>query len=156
MQPTHCTHYSRADHTDNWSPRLGDERADRAWRIGDLRGRGVIVTLGSDWPIAPYDPRESFASAMLRRTGWASRGRAGQTRPGDLGRRRRRGLHERVLAIRWRGRRHDRAGHARRPHGAFARDPLTSDPDVFATSPVLLTVVDGDVVVNRVPALDAV
>ncbi len=39
---------------------------------------------------------------------------------------------------------------------AFAHNPLTSDPDVFATSPVLLTVVDGDVVVDRVPALDAV
>ncbi len=23
MQPTHCTHYSRAEHSDNWSVRLG-------------------------------------------------------------------------------------------------------------------------------------
>ena len=32
MQPTHCTHFVRADHTDNWSERLGPARAKRAWR----------------------------------------------------------------------------------------------------------------------------
>src|SRR5262249_35449499 len=47
MQPTH-SHFTRADHTDNWSARLGGERADRAWRCRDLRDAGVPVVLGSD------------------------------------------------------------------------------------------------------------
>jgi hypothetical protein len=67
MQPTHCTHFTRADHTDNWSTRLGPERADRAWRCRDLRDAGVPVVLGSDWPVAPYDPRHILADARLRR-----------------------------------------------------------------------------------------
>jgi predicted amidohydrolase YtcJ len=32
--------------------RLGDERADRAWRCRDLRAAGVPVVLGSDWSAA--------------------------------------------------------------------------------------------------------
>jgi len=68
MQPTHCTEYTRADHTDNWSVRLGDARADRAWRCGDLRAHGATVVLGSDWPIAHHDPRVIMAAARLRRT----------------------------------------------------------------------------------------
>ena len=68
MQPTHCTEYTRADHGDNWSVRLGDERADRAWRCGDLRAHGATVVLGSDWPIAHHDPRVIMAAARLRRT----------------------------------------------------------------------------------------
>lgn len=74
MQPTHCTLYCAADGSDNWSRRLGDERARRAWRIGSLRRAGVTMALGSDWPIAPYEPLRIMADAQLRR-------RAG--RPGD-------------------------------------------------------------------------
>lgn len=53
MQPTHCCDFTRADHTDNWSRRLGEERASRAWRCRDLWDSGATVVLGSDWPIAP-------------------------------------------------------------------------------------------------------
>jgi predicted amidohydrolase YtcJ len=67
MQPTHATEYTRADHSDNWSRRLGDERANRAWRCRDILEAGAILTLGSDWPIAPYDPRGVIAAAQLRR-----------------------------------------------------------------------------------------
>jgi predicted amidohydrolase YtcJ len=67
MQPSHATDYTRADHSDNWSRRLGDERADRAWRCRDLLDAGAILTLGSDWPIAPFDPRGVMAAAQLRR-----------------------------------------------------------------------------------------
>ncbi|MEC4017218.1 amidohydrolase [Streptomyces sp. H27-D2] len=66
MQPTH-TAYTRADHTDEWSRRLGDERADRAWRCRDLRNSGATLVLGSDWPIAHFDPRAIMAAARLRR-----------------------------------------------------------------------------------------
>ncbi|WP_406161150.1 amidohydrolase [Streptomyces sp. NBC_01005] len=66
MQPTH-TAYTRADHSDEWSKRLGDERAGRAWRCRDLRDAGAYLALGSDWPIAHYDVRQVLATARLRR-----------------------------------------------------------------------------------------
>ncbi|MET9777857.1 amidohydrolase [Streptomyces sp. NPDC006367] len=66
MQPTHLA-YTRADHRDEWSLRLGEERAGRAWRCRDLRDAGATLLLGSDWPIAHYDPREVLATARLRR-----------------------------------------------------------------------------------------
>ncbi|WP_364309047.1 amidohydrolase [Paenarthrobacter nitroguajacolicus] len=67
MQPVHGTHHTRADRTDNWSVRLGGERAARGWRCRDLREAGVTVALGSDWPITPYDPRAMMADSILRR-----------------------------------------------------------------------------------------
>ena len=71
MQPTHCTEYTHADHSDNWSTRLGPVRASNGWRIRDLRDAGVRVALGSDWPIADFDPRGILAAAQLRRRGGA-------------------------------------------------------------------------------------
>ncbi|WP_432167583.1 amidohydrolase [Streptomyces sp. bgisy031] len=67
MQPTHCCDFTRADHTDNWSRRLGEERASRAWRCRDLQDSGATVVLGSDWPIAPYPPLGVMAGARHRR-----------------------------------------------------------------------------------------
>ncbi|WP_017200008.1 amidohydrolase [Arthrobacter sp. M2012083] len=67
MQPIHGTHHTRADRSDNWSVRLGPERAARGWRCRDLRDAGVTVALGSDWPITPYDPRAMMADSILRR-----------------------------------------------------------------------------------------
>ncbi|MEV6833399.1 amidohydrolase [Streptomyces sp. NPDC051133] len=67
MQPTHCCEFTRADHTDNWSRRLGGERAGRAFRCRDLWEAGAKVVLGSDWPIAPYPPLEVMAGARHRR-----------------------------------------------------------------------------------------
>ncbi|MEU0369538.1 amidohydrolase [Streptomyces sp. NPDC006283] len=67
MQPTHCCDFTRADHTDNWSRRLGEERASRGWRCRDLWDSGATVVLGSDWPIAPYPPLGVMAGARHRR-----------------------------------------------------------------------------------------
>ncbi|MFJ8039204.1 amidohydrolase [Kitasatospora sp. NPDC096147] len=67
MQPTHGA-YTRADHTDEWSRRLGEERAALAWPCRTLRDTGAVLALGSDWPIAHFDPREVLAHAQLRRT----------------------------------------------------------------------------------------
>jgi predicted amidohydrolase YtcJ len=53
-----------------WPARLGPVRTARGWRYGDLKRRGVCVALGSDWPIAPADPRLGIASAQLRRPPW--------------------------------------------------------------------------------------
>lgn len=74
MQPPH-TAYTRADHTDEWSKRLGDERAARAWRCRDLRDAGAVLALGSDWPIAHYDARQVLATARAPR-GAAGAGRS--------------------------------------------------------------------------------
>ncbi|MFG2884102.1 amidohydrolase [Streptomyces sp. NPDC048297] len=67
MQPTHCCEFTRADHTDNWSRRLGEERAGRAFRCRDLWEAGARVVLGSDWPIAPFPPLQVMAGARHRR-----------------------------------------------------------------------------------------
>ncbi|MFB6820823.1 amidohydrolase [Streptomyces virginiae] len=67
VQPTHCCDFTRADHTDNWSRRLGEERASRAWRCRDLWDSGATVVLGSDWPIAPYPPLGVMGGARHRR-----------------------------------------------------------------------------------------
>ncbi|OXY91726.1 amidohydrolase [Streptomyces diastatochromogenes] len=62
LQPPH-TGYTRDDGTDEWSRRLGADRAARAWRLRDLREAGATVALGSDWPIAHYDVRAVLATA---------------------------------------------------------------------------------------------
>lgn len=67
MQPTHCCDFTRADHTDNWSRRVGEERASRGWRCRDLWDSGALVVIGSDWPVAPYPPLGVMAGARHRR-----------------------------------------------------------------------------------------
>jgi predicted amidohydrolase YtcJ len=66
MQPIHLR-YVRGDGSGSWAGRLGDERAQRAFRTADLLRAGATVALGSDWPVAPYDPRLGLAAAQLRR-----------------------------------------------------------------------------------------
>lgn len=147
MQPTHCTLYTRADHTDNWSRRLGTERAARAFRTRDLRDAGARLALGSDWPIAPFDPRAVIADAQLRRPhGHAD---AQPVRPAQS--------LTALMAL------EGYTTHAAEAVGlqqvagrvaegyradltAFVLDPLTAPPDEFAQSPVPLTVVGGGVV----------
>lgn len=67
LQPLHMQ-WRRADGSDDWSTRLGPERARKAWRVRDLIRAGVLVALGSDWPVAQFDPRIGMAWARLRRT----------------------------------------------------------------------------------------
>ena len=67
MQPLHMQ-WRRGDHEDSWAARLGPERAARAWRTRDILDSGALLPLGSDWPVAQYDPRIGMAWARLRRT----------------------------------------------------------------------------------------
>jgi predicted amidohydrolase YtcJ len=67
LQPLHMQ-WRRADRGDSWATRLGPERCARAWRSAELVRSGAIVPLGSDWPVAQYDPRIGLAWARLRRT----------------------------------------------------------------------------------------
>lgn len=69
MQPTHVTRFVHADGSDNWSERLGVRRAQQGWRTRSLVELGVTLALGSDWPIAPFDPREILAEAQTRSHG---------------------------------------------------------------------------------------
>lgn len=147
MQPTHCTLYSKADQSDNWSHRLGDERARRAWRTRDLREAGARLALGSDWPVAPYDPRGILADAQLRR-------QHGHPTDEPIGPEQ--GLTARMALEGYTTHAAAAAGLAqvsgrikegfRADLSSFGLDPLQAPPDEFAESPVPLTVVDGTIV----------
>jgi predicted amidohydrolase YtcJ len=139
MQPPH-TDYTRADRTDEWSRRLGDTRAARAWRMRDLREAGAIVALGSDWPIAHYDARAVLATARAPRG--AAAGRAGltglQALEGCTG-------HAAVAA----GETHLAGRIApglRADLTALGIDPVDAPADEVAEAPVRLTVTGGHLV----------
>lgn len=66
MQPIHLR-WMRPDLSDPWSQRLGSLRCAHAMPSGDLHAQGALVVLGSDWPVASYDPRQGMAAAQLRR-----------------------------------------------------------------------------------------
>jgi hypothetical protein len=65
MQPIHLRWLS-PQQTDSWSVRLGSHRCSHAMPSGDIHGTGANVVLGSDWPVAPYDPRMGFFAAQRR------------------------------------------------------------------------------------------
>lgn len=61
-------------------PRLGQERADRQYRMHSLAETGATLAFGSDWPVSSGDPRDGLAVAASRRTvdgepagGWTPR-----------------------------------------------------------------------------------
>lgn len=142
MQPAH-SHFTRADHTDNWSARLGDTRADRAWRCRDLRAAGVPVVLGSDWPVAPFDARRGLAAAQLRRP--AGQPDVPPVQPHQ-------GLTPLMALEGYTSLAASAAGQTARivPGApaditAFTVDPLHADPDELADAPITMTVVAGTV-----------
>ncbi|WP_411075089.1 amidohydrolase [Streptomyces sp. cmx-4-7] len=144
MQPTHCCDFTRADHTDNWSRRLGEERASRAWRCRDLLDSGATVVLGSDWPIAPFPPLGVMAGARHRRPsrdlGQAPHGPEQALTPLEA----LRGL---TTAPAYAAGEEHEAGRIAPGHRAdlavFAADPLTTAATDLPDLPVLLTVLDG-------------
>ncbi|WP_436499108.1 amidohydrolase [Actinokineospora sp. HUAS TT18] len=146
LQPTHQD-WILPDHTDTWSARVGPERLPAAFRCADIVAAGGKVALGSDWPIASYDPRVVMAGARLRRpagardrtpvglnqaltplqalaghTTWSAHGASEEHIAGTI-----------------------REG-ARADLTAFAGDPLTTPADDLPDLPVALTVVGGRVV----------
>ncbi|RSM78173.1 amidohydrolase [Kibdelosporangium aridum] len=143
MQPTH-SHFTRADHTDNWSSRLGDERADRAWRCRDLRDAGVPVVLGSDWPVAPFDPRRILAAAQLRRPAGEPDVPPVQPHQGLTPLMALEGYTS--LAAAAAGQTGGITVGARADLTAFTLDPLRAAPDELADAPIAMTVVDGTIV----------
>lgn len=146
MQPTHCTHFITDAGTDNWSGRVGAHRVRHAWRTRSLVDTGTTLALGSDWPIAPFEPLPIMADAQLRRR---------VDRPDLPPILRSEGLtavqaldgYTTAAAIAA-GVEHEEG--AIRP-GALADltvlegDPLAVSPEEFAALPVLATVVGGEV-----------
>ncbi len=156
MQPLHMQ-WLAPDASDSWSRRLGAERRARGFRVKDLLRSGAVVALGSDWPIAHYDPRLGMAWARLRRPPGSSDaepllpdqritglealegytvGAARAVGEGDVGGRIKPGL------------RADLTG--------FALDPIECDADDLPDLPVVLTVVGGRVVRDRTDPNDEV
>jgi predicted amidohydrolase YtcJ len=144
MQPSHATDYTRADHSDNWSRRLGYERANRAWRCRDILDTGAILTLGSDWPIAPYDPRGILAAAQLRRP--AGRPDLGPVRP-DQALTAMQALHGYTTAPAVTASAEHLNGRItpgyRADLTAFAASPLQTPAADLPDVPIILTIVDG-------------
>ncbi|MGW1930973.1 amidohydrolase [Streptomyces sp. NPDC001919] len=136
MQPPH-TAYTRADHTDEWSRRLGGERAARAWRCRDLREAGAHLALGSDWPIAHHDARQVLATAR------APRG-AASARHGLTGLMALEGMTSHAAFAAGEERIAGRiAPGCRADLTAFAVDPVEAAADELGDAPVRLTVAGG-------------
>jgi len=145
MQAQHMM-WLAPDRSDNWSRRLGAERCDRAFPIRSLRESGAVVALGSDWPVARYDPREGLAAARLRRPpGERDRAPYDDQAIDGLA-----ALEGYTTAAAWVGGDEQRLGRIRPGFCAdltvFAEDPVACDPDELVELPVLLTVVDGEIV----------
>jgi predicted amidohydrolase YtcJ len=146
MPPLHME-AARADGSDEWALRVGPERAAQAFRAQTLRASGAILALGSDWMVAPFDPRIGMAWARLRRT------------PGRLEMPPRVGAQALTPLQALEGyttgaaatiSKGDRSGRIKPGYRAdltgFAADPVETDADALVDLPVLMTVVDGRVV----------
>ncbi len=146
MQPLHM-HAFEPDMSDGWSSRFEAKRLKRAFRSGDLKRSGAVVALGSDWMVAPFDPRLGMAWARLRR-------RPGHPERPPI-------LPEQALSAIEALEGYttasaytvsDEAVAGRIKPGfradltAFAADPVEIEADDLLDLPVLMTVVDGEVV----------
>jgi predicted amidohydrolase YtcJ len=133
MQPTH-TAYTLADHSDEWSTRLGPDRAARAWCCRDLRDTG-----------ATFDPRQVLATAQLRRLPGTD------TAPvlPDQALTALMALEGMTSHAAYATQQEHVAGRIapgyRADLTAFTLDPLTAPPDELAQAPIRLTMVDGAV-----------
>jgi predicted amidohydrolase YtcJ len=145
MQAQHMA-WLEPDRSDNWSRRLGAERCARAFPIRSLRESGAVVALGSDWPVARYDPREGLAAARLRRpAGEREREPYDDQAIDGLA-----ALEGYTTAAAYVGGDDHRLGRIRPGFCAdltvFAEDPVDCHPDDLASLPVVLTVVEGEIV----------
>jgi predicted amidohydrolase YtcJ len=147
MQAQHML-WCEPDRSDNWSRRLGLERSapGRAFPIRSLRESGALVALGSDWPVARFDPRLGLAAARLRRPP-GDRDRSpydGQAIDGLAA------LEGYTTSAAVTVGEEGRLGRIRPGFAAdltvFAEDPVKCDPDELPELPVVLTVVDGEIV----------
>lgn len=146
MQPLHMSEI-RPSENDTYTRRLGVARTRAAFPTRDLKGSGAIVALGSDWPVAPFDPRLGMGYALLRRgPGATDREPVGPgqaltplevlegytVEPARV-------VGEEAVAGRI-------APGFRADLTIFGADPLTVDPDELLALPIAMTIVDGEIV----------
>lgn len=147
MQAQHML-WCEPDRSDNWSRRLGPERSasGRAFPIRSLLESGAVVALGSDWPVARFDPRLGLSAARLRRPPGEHDRRSYDDEAIDAlaalsgyttGAAATVGDETRLGRI--------RAGFAA-DLTVFADDPVECDADELPELPVVLTIVDGEIV----------
>jgi predicted amidohydrolase YtcJ len=146
MQPLHAEGLDEPGPF-NWRDNLQPEQVANGFRWGDVRRSGAILSLGSDWPVVSADPRPGLAWARLRRA------------PGE--RERAPFAPDQALtaiealegytteAARVLGEEHVAGRIAvglRADFTGLAADPVDCPADELPDVPVLLTVVDGEVV----------
>lgn len=145
MQPLHMQ-WRAADGGDNWAVRLGEDRAATGYRVRDVLDAGVRLTLGSDWPVAQFDPRLGMAWARGRHTPGDSTAHVFEPSQRLSG-------EEALFAYTlWpaQARGHDSSGVL--AVGAVAdltiwgADPVEATPDELPNVPIVMTIVDGRVV----------
>ncbi|MFN8593209.1 MAG: amidohydrolase [Thermomicrobiales bacterium] len=143
MQPLHMG-AARADGSDEWAARVGPERTARAFPAKSFLAAGVNLALGSDWMVAPFDPRLGLAWARLRRT------------PGSLDMPPR-AANQALTALEALAgyttgaatvvSEEDRSGQIKPGYRAdltgFAADPVETDGDSLVNLPIRMTMVDG-------------
>ena len=66
MQPLHAD--PNDDTLNIWAPRVGPERAQRAWAWQSIQRGGGILAFGSDWPIVTLSPWPGIQNAVTRQT----------------------------------------------------------------------------------------
>ncbi|KIP51979.1 amidohydrolase [Leucobacter komagatae] len=147
MQPLHMQ-WREGDNSDNWAQRLG-ERAATGYRVRDVLDTGTRVTLGSDWPVAHYDPRIGMAWARGRSTPGVSGAPVFEPEQRLTG-------EEALLAYTlWPAEARGIADRGFLAPGAvadltiWAGNPVTATPDELASLGVAATVVDGRFVHDR-------
>ncbi|MGW9021448.1 amidohydrolase [Leucobacter chromiiresistens] len=145
MQPLHMQ-WRSSDGSDTWAKRLGEGRSSTGYRVRDVLDAGATLVLGSDWPVAQYDPRIGMAWARGRHT------------PGDPSANvfepaQRLTAEEALLAYTlWPARARGHADRGVIAIGAvgdltvWGDDPVATDADALPAVPITLTVVDGRVV----------
>jgi predicted amidohydrolase YtcJ len=127
--------------------RLGASRAARAFRSGDLLRSGAAVPLGSDWPVASYDPRYGMAWARLRRRPGNEDAAAFEPEQQLTAQQALEGYTTTAATVVGEQERSGRIAPGMRADlTAFAADPVDTPADELVDVPVLLTVVAGRVV----------
>jgi predicted amidohydrolase YtcJ len=146
MQPLHME-AARADNSDEWAARLGPARTANAFRAQTLRSSGAILALGSDWMVAPFDPRIGMAWARLRR---APRHLEMPSRAGDQALTALQTLESYTTGAARTVSEETVSGRIKPGYRAdltgFAADPVATDADALLDLPILMTIVDGRVV----------
>lgn len=146
MQAIHLENM-HADRSDPWSRALGSERCDRAFRMRDLIDSGARLALGSDWPVARYDPWRGMAWARLRRE---PRVRDAEPFNGNQVLTALEALEGYTTGAAYAVGEEGGAGRIavgfRADLTAVPADPVETDADELVGIPVTLTVVDGEIV----------